>query len=119
MPCRPAFFLPVRVLSRLFRGLFLKVLIEAHAANRLRFFGEHAYLADRKRFSAFLAPLREVKRAWREGVERPLTSIWSFTALAKPPTDEIARGGRRRRGGRYEGLMSAPPLVSTDGAKSQ
>ena len=34
VPCRPAFFLPVRVLSRLFRRLFLKKLIEAHDANR-------------------------------------------------------------------------------------
>jgi hypothetical protein len=36
----------VRVLSRLFRGLFLKMLIEAHEANRLKFFGNHTNLAD-------------------------------------------------------------------------
>jgi Transposase zinc-binding domain/Putative transposase len=46
VPCRPAFFLPVRVLSRLFRGLFLKKLIEAHDANQLKFFGNHANLAQ-------------------------------------------------------------------------
>src|SRR5437660_6777145 len=37
--CRPGFFLPVRVLSRLFRPLFLENLVAAHGAGRLRFFG--------------------------------------------------------------------------------
>ncbi len=40
--CRPAFFLPVRVLSRLFRRLFLTMLLTAYKADRLQFFGEHA-----------------------------------------------------------------------------
>jgi hypothetical protein len=42
--CRPGFFLPVRVLSRLFRRLFLKKLTAAHEAGVLRFFGDHAHL---------------------------------------------------------------------------
>ena len=46
MPCRPGFFLPVRVLSRLFRRLFLERLVAAHQAGRLQFFGDHAALAD-------------------------------------------------------------------------
>ena len=37
--CRPGFFLPVRVLSRLFRRLFLEKLIAAHKAGHLKFFG--------------------------------------------------------------------------------
>ena len=44
--CRPGFFLPVRVLSRLFRRLFLEKLVAAHQAGRLQFFGDHAHLAD-------------------------------------------------------------------------
>jgi hypothetical protein len=56
--CRPGFFLPVRVLSRLFRRLFLGKLVAAHNAGRLRFFGDRARLAERKAFAAFLAPLR-------------------------------------------------------------
>ena len=40
--CRPGFFLPVRVLSRLFRRLFLERLLAAHQAGRLKFFGDHA-----------------------------------------------------------------------------
>jgi hypothetical protein len=45
--CRPGFFLPVRVLSRLFRRLFLDKLAAAHAAARLNFFDHHAVLAGR------------------------------------------------------------------------
>jgi len=59
--CRPTFFLPVRVLSRLFRRLFLEMLAAAHEADRLMFFGDHAALADRAIFAAFLAPLRKVE----------------------------------------------------------
>jgi hypothetical protein len=55
--CRPKFFLPVRVLSRLFRRLFLDKLAAAHAAGRLTFFGDHVGLADAKTFTAYLAPL--------------------------------------------------------------
>ena len=40
--CRPGFFLPVRVLSRLFRRLFLERLIATHQAGHLKFFGDHA-----------------------------------------------------------------------------
>jgi Putative transposase/Transposase zinc-binding domain len=58
--CRPRFFLPVRVLSRLFRRLFLKGLCQVHAAGRLQFFGKHASLADEAAFAAFLAPLRKI-----------------------------------------------------------
>jgi hypothetical protein len=43
--CRPGFLLRVRVLSRLFRRLFLAKLAEAHAAGRLKVFGDHAGLA--------------------------------------------------------------------------
>jgi hypothetical protein len=61
VPCRPDFVMPARVLSRLFRGLFLKILMQAHDANRLKFFGNHAYLAERKAFAAFLGPLRKIR----------------------------------------------------------
>src|SRR3989454_8781203 len=50
--CRPGFFLPVRVLSRLFRRLFLEKLMASHAAGRLYFFGDHAPLADAQAFAA-------------------------------------------------------------------
>jgi Putative transposase len=56
--CRPGFLLPVRVLSRLFRRLFLAGLTDAHAAGRLAFFGEIESLFDPRTFAAHLAPLR-------------------------------------------------------------
>lgn len=59
--CRKGFFLPVRVLSRLFRRLFLEKLTAAHARGRLNFFGELAGLADRAAFQAHLAPLRRAE----------------------------------------------------------
>lgn len=59
--CRPRFFLPVRVLSRLFRRLFLAGLKTAFDDGRLRFFGSLAPLSDPARFDAWLAPARKVK----------------------------------------------------------
>ena len=56
--CRPGFFLPVRVLSRLFRRLFLKALSAAHKAGRLNFFGDQARLRDAPAFAVYLAPAR-------------------------------------------------------------
>jgi putative transposase/transposase-like zinc-binding protein len=54
--CRPDYFLPVEVLSALFRGLMLSSLRKVHKAGKLQFFGDHAGLADRKAFAAFLRP---------------------------------------------------------------
>ena len=51
--CRPGFFLPVRVLSRLFRRLFLEKLMAAHAAGRLNLFGSHTPLANAQAFAAY------------------------------------------------------------------
>jgi len=67
--CRSGFFLPVRVLSRLFRHLFLDKLAAAHAAGRLKFFADHAALADAHAFAASLAPLR--KTEWVVYAKRP------------------------------------------------
>src|SRR5262252_1662104 len=55
---KPNFFLPVLVLSRLFRRLMLEKLAAAHKAGKLTFFGEQAHLADDKVFAGFLASLK-------------------------------------------------------------
>jgi hypothetical protein len=62
--CRPGFFLPVRVLSRLFRRLFLEKLVATHAAGRLQFFGQHA------RRSPMHRPSRRIWRAAQDRVGR-------------------------------------------------
>ncbi|MGB9647043.1 MAG: IS91 family transposase [Stellaceae bacterium] len=59
--CKPGFLLPVPVLSRLFRRLFLAALADAHAAGRLAFFGEIEDFRRRKAFDAHLAPLKRKK----------------------------------------------------------
>src|SRR5207248_10604705 len=65
--CRPGFFLSVRVLSRLFRRLFLEKLAAVH--SQLQFFGNHAALADVRAFATYLAPLR--KAEWVVYATRP------------------------------------------------
>lgn len=59
--CRPGFFLPVRVLSRLFRRLFLEALRQAFAKDKLRFFGELEALKEKVGFNAYLAKTETVE----------------------------------------------------------
>src|SRR6266487_2048073 len=59
--CRPKYLLPVKVLSRLFRRLMLEMLLAAHDAGRLQFFDDHAHLADKAAFKAYLSPLHRTK----------------------------------------------------------
>jgi hypothetical protein len=67
--CRPGFFLPVKVLSQLYRRLFLTRLQAAFDAGQLRFFGALANLAGRSVFAACLRPLRAIP--WVVYVKRP------------------------------------------------
>ncbi|WP_412549982.1 transposase [Sinorhizobium meliloti] len=57
--CKPGFFLPVRVLSRLFRRLFLQHLEKAFEAGKLQFFTALQHLNERNAFRCYLAPLRK------------------------------------------------------------
>jgi hypothetical protein len=59
--CRPGFFLPVRVLSRLFRRLFLKYLQKAFDAGKLQFSGSLESLADPHQFRSCLAPVERTE----------------------------------------------------------
>jgi Putative transposase/Transposase zinc-binding domain len=69
IPCRPGFFLPVRVLSRLFRRLFLTALQQAFDAGELRFAGTLRALADPPRFAQHLQPARQTD--WVVYAKRP------------------------------------------------
>jgi hypothetical protein len=57
--CKPGFFLHVRVLSRLFRRLFLEGLMDLHRTGQLAFFGDLAKLAGTKTFTTWLTPFRK------------------------------------------------------------
>jgi hypothetical protein len=67
--CRPGFFLPVRVLSRLFRRLLLTALEAAFDAGALTFFGSLERLRDRQAFVQYLAPARQAE--WVVYAKRP------------------------------------------------
>jgi Transposase zinc-binding domain/Putative transposase len=69
--CKRGFFLPVRVLSRLFRRLFLEGLAALKEAGRLDFFGDLAPLADKRAFDAALAPMRRCQCRVGEDVAVP------------------------------------------------
>ena len=91
--CRPTFFLPVRVLSRLFRRLFLEMLAAAHEADRLKFFGDHAALAGRAIFAAFLAPLRKVE--WVVYAKKPFGGPQAVLAYLSRYTHRVEISNRR------------------------
>jgi hypothetical protein len=91
--CRPGFFLPVRVLSRLFRRLFLERLVMAHDAGRLQFFNDLAPLADAEAFDAQLAPLR--KAEWVVYAKRPFGGPQAVLAYLSRYTHRIAISNSR------------------------
>jgi hypothetical protein len=93
VPCRRRFFLPVRVLSKLFRRLMLEKLAAAHKAGKLRFFGELAYLASAEAFAGFLAPLRKTK--WFVYSKRPFSSPKTVLAYLSRYTHRVAISNRR------------------------
>ena len=91
--CRPGFLLPVRVLSKLFRRLMLNKLAAAHAAGKLRFFGQHARLADAAAFAACLAPLRTTK--WFVYAKRPFAGPQAVLAYLARYTHRVAIANSR------------------------
>jgi hypothetical protein len=91
--CRPRFFLPVRVLSRLFRRLFLEKLVAAHAAGELQFFGNHAPLANAQTFAAYLAPLRNSE--WVVYSKRPFGGPKEVLRYLARYTHRVAISNRR------------------------
>src|SRR5712675_2488835 len=93
VPCRPGFLLPVRVLSRLFRRLFLTRLAAAHAAGRLVFFGELDGLRGREAFAAYLAPLR--RKNWFVYAKPPFAGPEAVLAYLARYTHRVAIANRR------------------------
>jgi hypothetical protein len=91
--CRPGFFLPVRVLSRLFRRRFLEELDHVHRTGRLQFFGEHAALADAGTFARWLAPLRQCE--WVVYAKRPFAGPEAVLAYLSRYTHRVAISNSR------------------------
>jgi hypothetical protein len=91
--CKPGFFLPVRVLSRLFRRRFLEELTAAHGRGQLHFFGEHADLTDPATFADWLAPLRQCE--WVVYAKRPFAGPAAVLAYLSRYTHRVAISNRR------------------------
>ena len=91
--CKPGFLLPVRVLSRLFRRLFLTALADAHTAGRLAFFGEIEGLRRRKAFAARLAPLKRKK--WFVYTKPPFAGPQAVLAYLARYTHRVAISNSR------------------------
>ncbi len=91
--CKPGFLLPVRVLSRLFRRLFLTALVDAHTAGRLAFFGEIAGLCRREAFAGHLAPLR--RKNWFVYAKPPFAGPEAVLAYLAGYTHRVAIANSR------------------------
>jgi Putative transposase/Transposase zinc-binding domain len=91
--CKPGFFLPVRVLSRLFRRLFLEGLAVLHGAGRLAFFGDLAPLSARDAFDAALAPL--CRSEWVVYAKTPFAGPQAVLAYLARYTHRVAISNSR------------------------
>ncbi len=91
--CRPGFFLPVRVLSRLFRRVFLEALHSAYHAGQLQFFGEHQGLGEEMAFTEWLKPLRS--REWVVYAKRPFAGPAAVLAYLSRYTHRVAIANSR------------------------
>ncbi len=91
--CRPGFFLPVRVLSRLFRRLFLVKLAAAHDAGLLSFFGDHRRLAGARAFAGYLHSLRKIE--WVVYAKRPFAGPEEVLAYLSRYTHRVAIANSR------------------------
>jgi hypothetical protein len=90
---RPAFLLPVRVLAKLFRRLFMTRLLDLHGAGRLRFFGDDAGLSERCAFLRHLAPVR--KKKWVVFAKPPFAGPEAVLAYLSRYTHRVAISNRR------------------------
>lgn len=91
--CRPGFFLPVRVLSRLFRRLFLQKLAHAHETRQLHFFARHKALRNAQHFVDWLKPL--YKTEWVVYAKRPFAGPTAVLEYLSRYTHRVAIANSR------------------------
>jgi hypothetical protein len=90
---RPAFLLPIRVLGKLFRRLFLTRLIALYDAGKLAFFGDLAHLADRCAFLRYLSPVRT--KRWVIYAKPPFAGPEAVLAYLARYTHRVAISNQR------------------------
>jgi len=93
VPCRENFLLSVRVLSRIFRRLYLDRLAKAYDDGQLRFFGNHANLSDPAMFARFLK--RSRKNEWVVYAKRPFGGPDAVLSYLSRYTHRVAISNRR------------------------
>ena len=93
IPSRPAFLLPVRVLGKLFRRLFLTRLMMLHDTGRLAFYGSMVQLGDRRAFVRHLAPVR--KKRWVVYAKPPFAGPEAVLAYLARYTHRVAISNSR------------------------
>jgi len=91
--CKPGFFLHVRVLSRLFRRLFIEGLLALHCEGELNFFGDLAGLSEPQAFAAYLTPLR--KNEWVVYAKPPFGGPEAVLAYLSRYTHRVAISNSR------------------------
>lgn len=91
--CRRGFFLPVRVLSRLFRRLFLEQLEQAYRNNSLKFYGAHTALKDEGCFARYLEPVHRID--WVVYAKKPFAGPESVLRYLSRYTHRIAIANSR------------------------
>ena len=92
-PLQAVFFLAVRVLSRLFRRLFLERLNQAYRTGDLKFFGEHRLLANAKFFDDWVKPLRKIE--WVVYAKRPFAGPKAVLSYLSRYTHRVAIANSR------------------------
>jgi hypothetical protein len=93
--CRPGFFLPVRVLSRVYRGQFLAGLRRLHAAGALTFHGKHAGLSEPALFAAWLR--EHYRHDWVVYAKKPFGGPEQVLKYLARYTHRVALSNRRLR----------------------
>jgi hypothetical protein len=117
LSCQPRFLLPVPVLTKLFQGRMLAKLLAAHKAGRLTFFGQHAHLAERKAFAAYLAPLRRI--TWYVYAKPPFGGPAAVLAYLARYTHRVAISNSRLIAANHNSVTFSYKDYRADGCARQ
>ncbi|MGB5454903.1 MAG: IS91 family transposase [Gammaproteobacteria bacterium] len=91
--CKPGFFLPVRVLSRLYRRLFLEKLCQAYQSNQLQFFAQQQALKQEKHFMDWISSLSQIE--WVVYAKRPFAGPAAVLAYLSRYSHRVAIANSR------------------------